>query len=113
MVTETRETGMDEAPLDDGSAEARGLRFLRRLVTLLTVVMIGGVLTIVALLVIRLQAPPPGLALPAEIELPAGAEAAAVTALPGRVLVLTTDDRILLYDAEGALIGQSALSSAD
>ena len=111
MVTEMRETGMDEAPLDED--QARGLRFLRRLVTLLTVVMIGGVLAIVALLVIRLQAPPARLALPEDIVLPEGAEAAAVTVSADRLLVLTTDDRVLLYDSGGSLVGEAAIRAAD
>ena len=47
-----------------------GLRFLRQLVTVLTVVMIVGVVLIAALLVIRLNQP--ALAIPDQITLPAG-----------------------------------------
>jgi hypothetical protein len=74
------------------------LRFLKRLVTTLTVVMIGGVLTIVALLVIRLQTPPPDLSLPEVIELPDGARAVAFTQGAGWYAVVTEGDEILIFD---------------
>ena len=56
------------------AAEPANLRWLRRLVTTLTAVLILGVIAIVALLVIRLNAVAtgPSLALPAEIALPDG-----------------------------------------
>ena len=67
--------------------------------TVLTATMILGVLTIVALLVIRLQAPPPPvLALPDAIALPGGTEALAVTHGPSWYAVVTADQRILLFD---------------
>ncbi|MEW2911318.1 DUF6476 family protein [Leisingera sp. JC11] len=78
------------------------IRFLRRLVTTLTVVMIGGLVVIISLLVIRLQgtdAP-----LPAEIALPAGVEAEAVTLGRDWIAVVSQDNRILIFDREtGAL----------
>ena len=80
------------------------LRFLKRLVTTLTVVMIGGVLTIVALLVIRLQTPPADLALPKVIELPEGGRAVAFTQGVGWYAVVTEGDEILVFDrASGSL----------
>lgn len=70
--------------------------------TTLTVVMIGGVLVIIALLVIRLQSDEAPL--PAEIALPAGASAEAVTFGSGWIAVVSSDDRILIFDREtGAL----------
>ena len=69
----------------------------------LTLVMIVGVITIVVLLVIRLNRPPPPLALPDAIALPSGAEAGAVTVGRGFVLVLTSDDRALVYAPDGTL----------
>lgn len=54
-----------------------GLRFLRQLVTVLTVVMIVGVVLIAALLVIRLNQPT--LAIPDQIILPAGTIAVSYT----------------------------------
>ena len=76
--------------------EPPNLRFLRRLVTLLTAVMICGVLVVIGLLVTRLSrdAAP----LPAEIALPDGAEARAFTQGPDWYAVVTSDDRILIYD---------------
>jgi hypothetical protein len=86
------------------------LRFLRRLVLALTAVMIGGIVAIVALLVIRLggagaagQAMPE---LPAGIALPEGAEARAVTFGTGWVAVVTSDDRILVFDARDGRLRQ-------
>lgn len=72
--------------------------------TTLTVVMIGGLVLIVSLLVIRLSADGPSL--PAEITLPDGAEAQAVTFGSGWVAVVTTDDRILILDPESGVLRQ-------
>jgi hypothetical protein len=72
-----------------------GLRFLKALVIALAVTMILGVITIVALLVTRLNAPPP---LPDRITLPEGVKAEAVTVGREWYGVVTTDDRILIFD---------------
>ena len=77
------------------------VRYLKRLVTTLTVVMIAGFLTIVALLVIRLgtaPAPAPLPALPANLALPQGARPAAVTLARDWVVVVTEAGEILLFD---------------
>jgi len=89
--------------------EARNLRFLRRLVTVLTVIMIVGVLTVAVLLVIRLGERPT-LSLPDEIALPAGVTAIAVTRTANGLVVLTGDDRVLQYDGSGHLIGEARLT---
>ena len=60
------------------------------------VVMIGGVITIVGLLVTRMS--PQALPLPETITLPDGAKAQAVTAGDGWYAVVTTDSRILIFD---------------
>lgn len=66
--------------------------------------MILGVLTIVALLVIRLQTPEP-LALPDSIALPDGTRATAFTQGTDWFAVVTENNEILIYDrANGALI---------
>ncbi len=94
---------MSEPP-EPASSLPPDLRFLKRLVTVLTVVMIGGVLTIVALLVIRLQTPPADLALPEVIDLPEGARATAFTQGAGWYAVVTEGDEILIFDrASGSL----------
>lgn len=89
--------------------EAGNLRFLRRMVTVLTAIMIVGVLTVVVLLVIRLGAAPK-LAIPDHIDLPAGAEAIAVTRTTDALIVLTADGRVLQYDNTGKLMGEAKLS---
>ena len=91
-------------PSDSSAPLPPDLRFLKRLVTVLTVVMIGGVLTIVALLVIRLQAPPATPPLPEAIALPDGTRATAFTQGTDWYAVVTEGDEILIFDrASGAL----------
>jgi Family of unknown function (DUF6476) len=80
------------------------LRFLKRLVTVLTVTMIVGVITVVGLLVTRLQQSPPVPTLPEGLTLPAGASAAAVTIGTGWIAVVTTANHILIYDKDGILV---------
>lgn len=99
-----------DAPAPEG-ADPATIRFLRRLVTLLTVTMIGGVLAVVALLVIRLSQPlPAGLPeLPASIALPDGAAAAGVAFGRGWIAVVTDDERILVYDRETGELRQTVV----
>ncbi|MEM1074583.1 MAG: DUF6476 family protein [Pseudomonadota bacterium] len=78
------------------ATEPGNIRFLRRLVTVLTATMIGGVLVIIALIVMRFyDVPPP---LPDTIELPEGVSAVAFTQGPDWYAVVTDDDRILVFD---------------
>ena len=79
------------------------LRFIKRLVTVLTATMIAGLLAIVALLVIRLAAPTPLPALPDTITLPPGAEIAALTFARDLVVVVTTEGEVLLFAPDGRL----------
>ena len=97
IVIRIRFAGMDEDEIP--VVEDRNLVFLRRLVTALTATMIVGVLTVVVLLVIRLQTPAPP-SLPDEVSLPDGVTARAVTFGQGWVGVVTDDDRFLVLDAE-------------
>ena len=78
-----------------------GLRFLRQLVTVLTVVMIVGVVLIAALLVIRLNQPT--LAIPDQIILPAGTIAVSYTQTPNWFSVVTDENKILIFDLNGQL----------
>lgn len=104
MVMLTTEDGMEDgAPL--GDQDRRNLRFLRVLVTVLTATMILGVLTVVVLLVIRLQGPA-ALPLPDRIVLPEGAQASAFTQGPGWFAVVTEDSRILIFDGESGALRQ-------
>lgn len=95
---------MDEAPLP-GGADPGLVRYLKRLVTLLTVTMIAGLVVLIALIVIRMQAPP--LRLPDDLALPEGAKAAAFTQGRTWVAIVTEDDRILIYDRETGALRQS------
>jgi hypothetical protein len=82
----------DRIPGDEDFPEPRRLRQLRWLVTALTATLIVGVITIVALLVIRLAALSPRTDLPAEVSLPAGESARAVTLGDGWLAVVTVDE---------------------
>lgn len=81
------------------------LRLLKGLVIALTLTMIGGVITVVGLLVTRMpqafSAPAP--TLPDGFVLPEGTRAAAVTFGKGWILVVTEDDRVLVFGRDGAL----------
>lgn len=83
--------------------EARGLRLLRRLVTVLTAVMIAGIVIIVALLWIRLNAPAAP-AFPDTLALPEGASPRAVTRGDGFIAVVTDDGRIFILDPSGQTV---------
>jgi hypothetical protein len=76
--------------------EPANLRFLRRLVTVLTAVMIAGVLVIIVLIVIRLSNRPPEL--PDVIDLPGDARAVSFTQGPDWYAIVTDADTILIYD---------------
>ena len=100
--------------------DASALRRLRALVTTLTAVMILGILAIVALLVIRLpdiggieaRAPAP-VAVPEALALPEGTRATAFTRGPDWFAVVTDDDRIVIYGADGALRRQIRIEGTD
>jgi uncharacterized protein YqhQ len=79
-----------------------GLRFLRQLVTVLTVVMIVGVVLIAALLVIRLNQP--ALAIPDQITLPPRTTAISYTQTQDWFAVVTDENKILIFDLNGQLI---------
>ncbi len=78
------------------------LRYLRALVTGLAVVMGLGIIAIVAILWLRLGAAPLP-ELPANIALPAGAKAEAVTFARNWIVVVTEAGEVLLFDRTGAL----------
>jgi hypothetical protein len=86
------------------------LRLLKWLVIVLMLTMIGGVITVVALLVTRMPHALGAPALPEGFVLPEGTEAQAVTFGEGWTAVVTRDDRILIFDREGRLAQEVALS---
>lgn len=94
------------------------MRLLKWLVIILTAVMIVGLIIIVAVIVIRLPqsagpaaGPSASLALPEKLALPAGTSPAAVTFGQGWVAIVTTDERILVFDSStGALRQEVAIA---
>lgn len=89
---------MDNPEKDSGAdlSEPANIRFLRRLVTVLTATMIAGVLTIIALIAMRFYDVPP--VLPETLALPDGARAVSFTQGPDWYAVVTDADDILIYD---------------
>jgi Family of unknown function (DUF6476) len=85
--------------------EPANLRFLRILVTILTAVMILGLLVIVALFVIRFSSKPQ--MLPDSIALPDGSKAAAFTMGTDWFGVVTEDDTILIFDRTSGALRQT------
>ena len=74
--------------------------------------MIVAVITIAGVLVTRAPqvfGTPALPVLPENLRLPAGAKASAVTQGQGWTLIVTADDRILIYDRKGALRQQVPL----
>lgn len=110
--------------MDDNASAGDGLppslRFLKWLVILLTLTMIGGVITVVAVIVTRMpqafsSAATLTGALPDAIVLPDGAQAQAATFGTGWIAVVVrgTDgaERILVYAPDGTLRQEVALTT--
>ena len=89
---------MDTPELPPGAEapEPANLRFLRRLVTVLTVTMIAGVLLIIGLIVIRFYDTPPPL--PETLSLPGGQNALSFTQGTDWYAVVTDQNLILIFD---------------
>lgn len=86
--------------------EPANLRFLRRLITVLTLVMIFGLLTIIGLIVMRFTGEVE-LPLPTEFILPDGAKAQTFTMGSDWAAVVTQDDQIIIFDREDFSIRQT------
>lgn len=87
---------MDDTPATE-DRDPLNLRVLRILVTVLTVTMIVGLITVVAVFVTRFESGSP-VALPDQVTLPEGETARAVTFGPDWYAVVTANDLILIYD---------------
>ena len=109
-MADLRESAGPRVGEDDDIPEPAPVRRLRLLVTTLMVVLIGGMITVTAALVIRLgigggtEAPAPLAPVSAEaLTLPEGAEIRALGRGPGEVLILTRDaegtERLRVFDA--------------
>lgn len=95
---------MNDAQLPE---EPANLKFLRRLVTVLTGTMIVGVVVIIGLIVMRITSEPARMALPDNITLPDGTKASAFTVGAGWYAVVTDTDEILIYDQSSGKLRQS------
>jgi len=95
---------MDNTPEQGG--EPANLRFLRVLVTILTASMIAGLVTIIALIVIRVPKVMQSVPLPEAITLPDGAKASSFTQGPDWYAVVTRDDRILIFNRDDGKLRQ-------
>jgi hypothetical protein len=76
------------------------LRLLKTLVTILTAVMIVGVIVVVGVIVTRF---PVAVRAPEALQMPEGVGVSAVTHGRGWWVVVTQDDRILVFGLDGAL----------
>ncbi|WP_241648354.1 DUF6476 family protein [Paenirhodobacter populi] len=97
-------------PSDPAEVPVPLLRFLKLLVTALAVTMILGLVAIIWLLVTRLPGAPVLPPLPEAIQLPEGATARSLSFAGDRIVVLTQDDRVLVYRADGTLIGETRIA---
>ena len=81
---------MDDPSSDGTDPEPANLRFLRRLVTVLTATMILGMVTVVTLMVLRINQSEPVLPnLPDQITLPEGTKPHAITHGEGWFAIVT------------------------
>ncbi|QBX34519.1 hypothetical protein E4191_07180 [Paracoccus liaowanqingii] len=100
--------GQDDTEWKRAAKEVPELRFLKTLVTGLTLIMGVGMVAVVALLWMRLNQPVlPDL--PSSIVLPEGVRPAAITFATDRIVVVTQTDQVLVYDRAGEPVGQLQL----
>ena len=92
----------DDQPPNADFQLPRNLRFLQRLVTLLTVSMILGILTIAALLAFKLRSE--NIDFPQTLTLPKGTKPIAYTQTKDWYSVITDTNEILIYKNDGTLI---------
>lgn len=72
--------------------------------------MILGLVTIVGLLVTRLSGPVPLPELPAAVVLPEGVRPISLAFAGNRIVVLSADDRVLVYLRDGTLLGETRIA---
>tara|TARA_Y100000589_G_scaffold91446_1_gene86074 strand:- start:3553 stop:3882 length:330 start_codon:yes stop_codon:yes gene_type:complete len=92
----------DEQPPNADFQLPRNLRFLQRLVTLLTLSMIIGILTIAALLAFKLRSENTNF--PQTLTLPDGTKPVAFTQTKDWYSIITDANEILIYNNDGILI---------
>ena len=94
--------GKDDQPPNGDFQLPRNLRFLQRLVTLLTVSMILGILTIAALLAFKLRSE--NINFPQTLTLPDGTKPIAFTQTKDWYSIVSETNEILIYKNDGTLI---------
>ena len=92
----------DDHPPNTDFQLPRNLRFLQRLVTLLTVSMIAGILIIAALLAFKLRSE--NINFPQTLTLPDGTKPIAFTQTKDWYSIITEANEILIYKNDGTLI---------
>ena len=92
----------DDQPPNANIQLPQNLRFLQRLVTLLTVSMIVGILTIAALLAFKLRSE--NINFPQTLTLPDGTKPIAFTQTKDWYSIVTEANEILIYKNDGTLI---------
>ena len=92
----------DDQPPNANIQLPRNLRFLQRLVTLLTVSMIVGILTIAALLAFKLHSE--NIDFPQTVTLPDGTKPIAFTRTKDWYSIISETNEILIYKNDGTLI---------
>ena len=92
----------DDQPPNADFQLPRNLRFLQRLVTLLTVSMILGILTIAALLAFKLRSE--NINFPQTLTLPDGTKPIAFTRTKDWYSIISETNEILIYKNDGTLI---------
>ena len=92
----------DDQPPNAAFQLPRNLRFLQRLVTLLTVSMILGILTIAALLAFKLRSE--NINFPQTLTLPDGTKPIAFTQTKDWYSIISETNEILIYKNDGTLI---------
>ena len=101
----------DDQPPKANFQLPQNLRFLQRLVTLLTVSMIVGILTIAALLAFKLHSK--NIDFPQTMTLPDGTKPIAFTQTKDWYSVITDTNEILIYKNDGTLIQSIIISDLE
>ncbi len=101
----------DDQPPNANIQLPRNLRLLQRLVTLLTLSMIIGILTIAALLAFKLRSE--NINFPQTLILPDGTKPKAFTKTKDWYSVITDTNEILIYKNDGTLIQSIAVQGLE